>query len=428
MFKTSHLQELKRRYREMYASSEEGTDELVDQYKKETPGQKEDTDKDKPGTQGDQAEYQKKRKEIAKKFGVDACAQLKDEDKKKACFAALDASHVSDDEEEDEDDDPVGKNEEKNYDYDGKVVKISKKNFRKVHKDYKNSTKGKERMLILDPKTQGSISVPVKFTEEVELNEGGDQIWFKGIGMTFDEFSLIFATMYVPGSRVLPTEVAPDNSKYGSLLKKLSRKDQKWVVSLLKDYMKRGGVVHKDVVKNFVLKEEVELGEATQKVKGGHLGNLLKNVPAGRKYKFPNGDVYTSTGKGKFRRPDGSEYNWIGLGAIASSKFKNDTIVIESVELGETVELQIVMALDDVGIVATEITDKEVTVKKKEVKKAEAALKKSFKGKKVPKVIGEERIISAYDKIKGLRNKMNESFDHKAAVELKQSIENGDMI
>jgi len=33
-------------------------------------------------------------------------------------------------------------------------------------------------------------------------------------------------------------------------------------VSLLKDYMKRGGVVHKDVVKNFVLKEEVELDEA----------------------------------------------------------------------------------------------------------------------------------------------------------------------
>ena len=42
MFKTSHLQELKRRYREMYASPEEGTDELVDQYKKETPGQGEE--------------------------------------------------------------------------------------------------------------------------------------------------------------------------------------------------------------------------------------------------------------------------------------------------------------------------------------------------------------------------------------------------
>jgi len=56
------------------------------------------------------------------------------------------------------------------YEYDGKVVKISKKDFAKVHKDFKNSTKGKERMLINDPKTGGSISVPVKF-EEVELSE-----------------------------------------------------------------------------------------------------------------------------------------------------------------------------------------------------------------------------------------------------------------
>jgi hypothetical protein len=103
MFKTSHLQELKRRYKEMYASPEEGTDELVDQYKKETPGQseeiEEDTDKDEPGTQGDQAEYQRKRKEIAKKFGVESCSALKDEKERKACYAALDAAHVSDDEE-----------------------------------------------------------------------------------------------------------------------------------------------------------------------------------------------------------------------------------------------------------------------------------------------------------------------------------------
>ena len=55
----------------------------------------------------------------------------------------------------------------KDYKYDGKVVKISKKNFSKVHKDFKNSTKGKERMMILDPKSGGSISVPVQF-EEVE--------------------------------------------------------------------------------------------------------------------------------------------------------------------------------------------------------------------------------------------------------------------
>ena len=62
--------------------------------------------------------------------------------------------------------------DEADYKYDGKVVKISKKNFSKVHKDFKNSTKGKEGMLINDPKTGGSISVPVQF-EEVELAEKG---------------------------------------------------------------------------------------------------------------------------------------------------------------------------------------------------------------------------------------------------------------
>ena len=76
------------------------------------PPVEEDTDKDKPGTQGDKEEYQRKRKEIAKKFGVESCSALKDEKERKACYSALDAAHVSDDEEEDEDDDPVGKNEE----------------------------------------------------------------------------------------------------------------------------------------------------------------------------------------------------------------------------------------------------------------------------------------------------------------------------
>ena len=73
--------------------------------------------------------------------------------------------------------------DEAKYEYDGKVVKISKKEFRKVHKDYKNSTKGKERMMILDPKTQGSISVPVQFEEVdatvesvVEALSAGDNV------------------------------------------------------------------------------------------------------------------------------------------------------------------------------------------------------------------------------------------------------------
>jgi hypothetical protein len=55
--------------------------------------------------------------------------------------------------------------EAKNYEYKDGKVHISKANFRKVHRDFKNATKGKERMMILDPKTQASISVPVVFTE-----------------------------------------------------------------------------------------------------------------------------------------------------------------------------------------------------------------------------------------------------------------------
>jgi hypothetical protein len=50
-------------------------------------------------------------------------------------------------------------------------VHISKANFSKVHKDYKNATKGKERMTVLDPKSQATVSMPVKFTESVELDE-----------------------------------------------------------------------------------------------------------------------------------------------------------------------------------------------------------------------------------------------------------------
>lgn len=55
--------------------------------------------------------------------------------------------------------------EAKDYEYKDGKVHISKKAFRKVHKDFKNATRGKERMMILDPKTQASISVPVVFTE-----------------------------------------------------------------------------------------------------------------------------------------------------------------------------------------------------------------------------------------------------------------------
>ena len=47
----------------------------------------------------------------------------------------------------------------------GKIY-ISKTNFRKVHKDYKNSTKGKERMTALDPESGATTSYEVVFGED----------------------------------------------------------------------------------------------------------------------------------------------------------------------------------------------------------------------------------------------------------------------
>ena len=60
---------------------------------------KEDSDKSEPGTQGDDAEYAKKRDAVLKKFGVKSCAALPTEEEKKACFKALDDAHVADHEE-----------------------------------------------------------------------------------------------------------------------------------------------------------------------------------------------------------------------------------------------------------------------------------------------------------------------------------------
>ena len=60
--------------------------------------------------------------------------------------------------------------EAKNYKIKNGKIHISKANFRKVHKDYKNSTKGKERMMALDPKSGATTSFEVVF-EEVDIDE-----------------------------------------------------------------------------------------------------------------------------------------------------------------------------------------------------------------------------------------------------------------
>ena len=125
---------------------------------------------------------------------------------------------------------------EADYKYDGKVVKISKKNFSKVHKDYKNSTKGKETMLINDPKTNGSISVPVQF-EEVEIDESAGL----QLKMAFDD-----AGIKVKGV------------KSGKLV--IDKKDKKKVEKVIAKQMKKPADA-KRVLGSQIVFEDVELAE-----------------------------------------------------------------------------------------------------------------------------------------------------------------------
>jgi len=62
----------------------------------------------------------------------------------------------------------------RDYKYDGKgPIKISKKMYGKVKKDSKSMIKGKPYMMALNPKTQGTELVPVKFEEVEDMQESG---------------------------------------------------------------------------------------------------------------------------------------------------------------------------------------------------------------------------------------------------------------
>ena len=166
---------------------------------------------------------------------------------------------------------------DRDYKYDGKVIKISRKNFSKVPNDYKNSTKGKERMITYDDKA-GTVSVPVEFTEEVA--EG----WKKG---------------------------------------KYTIKDDK--------------------------------------------GKILGTYSSGGKAQKAMNDLMQK-----------GDYD------------KLEVAMVEEVEVDESNELQAIMALDDVGIEASINKKDQVVVKKKDLKKAEAALKKSFRKGGAPELHAEE--------------------------------------
>jgi len=112
---------------------------------------------------------------------------------------------------------------------------------------------------------------------------------------------------------------------------------------------------------------------------------------------------------------EGGKLTKMGMGGQEIAIWKNDKIVInakmdvksteeivrymkksipsgvfEEVEIEESNELQAIMALDDVGIEATINKKDQVVVKKKDLKKAEAALKKSFRKGGAPELHGEE--------------------------------------
>jgi hypothetical protein len=98
----------------------------------------------------------------------------------------------------------------------------------------------------------------------------------------------------------------------------------------------------------------------------------------------------------------------------------NDLILEETMTINESNELQAIMALDDVGISAEINRKGEVVIKKKDLKKAEKALKTSFKKGGQPKlrVEGLNRSEMAFNKIRKVRNKLTETVDRAAADDL----------
>jgi len=214
---------------------------------------------------------------------------------------------------------------DRDYKYDGKVIKISKKNFSKVHRDFKNPTKGKETMITYDSK-EGTVLVPVEFTEEVEIEEA-------------KEFWAVI-----------------DKAKGGEVMAVSS--DEKGAKSSVK-------------MSNFS-KHDYHFGKDPRTLK---IVKVAGNYKQGEKM----------------------------IGTKLSFK--------EEVEVDESNELQAIMALDDAGIEATINKKDQVVIKKKDLKKAEKALKKSFKKGGAPELHTEEVEIDEAVNLKKLKKEYEKNED-----------------
>jgi hypothetical protein len=113
----------------------------------------------------------------------------------------------------------------------------------------------------------------------------------------------------------------------------------------------------------------------------------------------------------------------IDLTEKSRTELLEELVLEETMTLQESNELQAIMALDDVGIEA-EINKKgQVVVKKKDLKKAQKALKKSFRKGGEPKLVG-EGVRTAYEVVSEARSKIIEAVDTHAAVELYNFMQN----
>ena len=259
---------------------------------------------------------------------------------------------------------------DRDYKYDGKVIKISKKNFSKVHRDFKNSTKGQEMMMTYDDKA-GTVSVPVEFTEEVEVAEN---------------FAVLNEALKPRDKAVIDAFYSRKGNLASNLLSveggKLTKmgmggqeiaiwKNDKIVINAKMDVKSTEEIVRymKKSIPSGVF-EEVEIAEGWKAGKytiKDDKGKILGTYSSGGKAQKAMNDLMQK-----------GDYD------------KLEVAMVEEVEVDESNELQAIMALDDVGIEASINKKDQVVVKKKDLKKAEAALKKSFRKGGAPELHGEE--------------------------------------
>ena len=101
-----------------------------------------------------------------------------------------------------------------------------------------------------------------------------------------------------------------------------------------------------------------------------------------------------------------------------------ELVLEETMTITESNELQAIMALDDAGIKAEINRKGQVVVKKKDLKKAEKALKKSFRKGGEPKLVGEQKERTPYEMVSEARKLWQEAVDEHAVRELYLFIEN----